>query len=176
MNTNNQHAMLETIADRLAAMVRDRLSGVEAENAARFVSHYYARVPESALEQQELSDLYGAALSHWRFARRRAPGETRIRVYNPVLEQDGWECPHTVLELVTDNMPFLVDTVRMELNRQGAQVLLVVHPIYHLQRDEEGAVQELFGPDADTDGIGDVCDSDIYGDSALPQAILHLLL
>ena len=78
MNTNNQQAILDTIADRLAAMVRDKLSGIEAENAACFVSQYYARVPESALEQQELSDLYGAALAHWRFARRRSPGETRV--------------------------------------------------------------------------------------------------
>ncbi len=153
MNTNNQHATLDTISDRLAAMVRDRLSGVEAENAVGFVSQYYARVPESALEPQELSDLYGAALAHWRFARQRAPDQARVRVYNPVLEQDGWECPHTVLEVVTDNMPFLVDTVRMELNRQGAQVLLVVHPVYHLQRDEAGVIRTLFGPSAGGDAL-----------------------
>ena len=42
-----------------------------------------------------------------------------MRVYNPDFEQHGWQSPHTVVEIVTDDMPFLVDSVTMELSRQG---------------------------------------------------------
>ena len=113
------------------------------EHAARFVRHYYARVPDEALVERVLLDLYGAALAHWNFARRRAPGETLLRVYNPVLEAHGWESTHTVVEIVIEDMPFLVDSVRMEVNRQGLRVLEVIHPIYRLQRDAAGEIVQV---------------------------------
>ncbi len=126
------------ILSRLEAMVRDRLEEPVQEQAARFVRHYYERVPEEVLAERALPDLYGAALAHWRFARQRAPGETLLRVYNPVLEAHGWESTHTVVEIVIEDMPFLVDTVRMEVNRQGLQALEVIHPIYRLERNVRG--------------------------------------
>ena len=47
------------------------------------------------------------------------PGEAKVRVYNPDFEQHGWQSPHTVIEIVTDDMPFIVDSVTMELERHG---------------------------------------------------------
>jgi len=41
-----------------------------------------------------------------------------VRAYNPTREQHGWQSTHTVVEIVNDDMPFLVDSVAMELNRQ----------------------------------------------------------
>ena len=49
----------------------------------------------------------------------REPGETKVRVYNPEFDADGWQSTHTAVEIVTDDMPFLVDSVSMELNRRG---------------------------------------------------------
>ena len=48
------------------------------------------------------------------------PGQAKVRVYNPQIEQHGWQSTHTVVEVVTDDMPFLVDSVSMALNRPWA--------------------------------------------------------
>ena len=73
--------------------------------------------------------MYGAALSHWNFARKREPGQALVRVFNATMERDGWTSKHTIIETANDDMPFLVDSVSMEVNRHGLTLHLIVHPI-----------------------------------------------
>ena len=84
------------------------------------------------------ADLYGAALSHWNFARKREPGYARVRVFNPTIEEHGWQSTHTLIEIVNDDMPFLVDSVTMEVNRHGLTLHLIIHPIVAVLRDKDG--------------------------------------
>ncbi|NIR35765.1 MAG: NAD-glutamate dehydrogenase, partial [Actinobacteria bacterium] len=109
----------------------------------------------------ETANLYGAALAHWNFLRTRTPGIPKLRVYNPQLEQHGWQSTHTIVELVTDDMPFLVDSVRMALNRRGLTTHLVIHPVMRMRRDDEGRVQEIVAPDTRADG-------------EITEAVMHL--
>ena len=94
-------------------------------------------------------DAYGAAVSHWNFAARRQPGERKIRIYNPVFEEHGWQSTHTVVEMVNDDMPFLVDSTRMEINRQGYAIHMILHPLMKVRRDAEGRLVEVPPPDAE---------------------------
>jgi glutamate dehydrogenase len=73
------------------------------------VRQYYHRVPPDDLVGRSESDVYGAALAHWNFMHHRAPGEAKVRVYNPQFEQHGWRSAHTVVEIVSDDMSFVVD-------------------------------------------------------------------
>jgi glutamate dehydrogenase len=58
----------------------------------------------------------------------RSPGEAAVRVLNPTLQHDGWSSRHTFVQVVTDDMPFLVDSVIHEVNRQGMTVHNMLHP------------------------------------------------
>ena len=109
-------SLIESVCSR----VRERLGAEEAPQAEEFVRQYYRRVPPEDLAQLEPLDLYGAALAHWSFARHRDPGTPKVRVYNPEFEQHRWQSGHTVVELVSDDMPFLVDSVTMALSGPGA--------------------------------------------------------
>src|SRR5215217_2967132 len=122
--------------EAVCARVRERLADDEARQAEEFVRQYYARVPAEDLAESDPLDLYGAALALWSFGRLRAPGAANVRVYNPEFEQHGWQSPHTVAELVTDDMPFVVDSATMELNRHG--IHLIIHPVIHVRRDAAG--------------------------------------
>ena len=51
----------------------------------------------------------------WNFARKREPGRAQVRVFNPTIEEHGWQSTHTIIEIVNDDMPFLVDSVTMEV-------------------------------------------------------------
>src|SRR5437763_1144657 len=107
------------LIDTVCSRVRERLPGEQVNPCESFVRQYYHRVPAEDLIARDPLDLYGAAVAHWNLAQQRAPGRAKVHVYNPDFEQHGWRSAHTAIEIVSDNMPFLVDSVTMELSRQG---------------------------------------------------------
>src|SRR5919204_5920256 len=137
-------ALIEDVCER----VRKELSPHDAELAETFVRQYYRWVSPDDLEDRGPRDLYGAALAHFGFAQERRPGETKVRVYNPDPEETGWESSHTAVEIVTDDMPFLIDSVSMELNRRGFAVHMIIHPVLLVRRDEQGRLTEILPPHA----------------------------
>ena len=76
---------------------------------------------------------------------QRTPGEIKVSVYNPDPDQHGWQSACTVVEVITDDMPFLVDSVTMELARAGYGLDLVIHPVIRVRRDGDGRVLEVIG-------------------------------
>ena len=119
----------------------------------RFVRAYYRDVAPDDLAERDPLDLYGAALAQLRSAELRQPGEVKLRVYNPKLEQHGWQSTHTVVEIVNDDMPFLVDSVGIELNRHGLNIHLVIHPVLAVRRDEAGRLVDLGTAEQVGDGL-----------------------
>ena len=74
----------------------------------------------------------------------RPQGTANVRVFTPTVAEHGWSAGgHTVVEVVTDDMPFLVDSVTMELNEQGRDVHMVVHPQILVRRDVTGQLLEV---------------------------------
>jgi glutamate dehydrogenase len=128
------------LVEKAIADIRDRLPEAEATDVERFARAYYA---DAAPEDVAEFDLYGAALAHWHFLHRRRPGELKVHAYAPNLEEHGWQSTHSVVEIVTDDMPFLVDSVAMVLTRQGSAIHAFVHPIVKVRRDDEGRLLEL---------------------------------
>ena len=63
--------------DDVLALVRTRMKGAQRGPLERFVARYFGQVDPEDLEERAPADLYGAALSHWNFARRREPGQAR---------------------------------------------------------------------------------------------------
>jgi glutamate dehydrogenase len=120
--------------EQVLALLREKLAPEGRGPVEAFVRAYYREVDGEDLAERSTPDLYGAALSHWNFARRREPGRPRVRVFNPSVQEHGWQSTHTIIEIVNDDMPFLVDSVTMEVNRQGLTLHLIVHPIIRVNR------------------------------------------
>jgi glutamate dehydrogenase len=116
MSTQPEQAKSETI-ERIIAMIRERVAADQAAQVESFTRQFYRRVDPADLAQRTVPDLYGAALSLWSFARQRVPGTMKVRVYSPRFEEHGWRSVHSVVEIITDDMPFLVDSTRMGVNR-----------------------------------------------------------
>ena len=88
-----------------------------------------------------------AALAHWQLGARRAPATPIVRVHTPTVASEGWDAPHTMIDIVNDDMPFLVDSVTMAIDRHDLGIHLVVHPVLDVQRADDGALVAL-GPGA----------------------------
>ncbi len=129
--------------DQVLALVREKIPAEARGPMEAFVRAYYRQVDPEDLAARGPADLYGAALSHWNFARRREPGRARVRVCNPSVQEHGWESTHTIVEVVNDDMPFLVSSVTMEVNRHGLTLHLIVHPTMRVNR--QGAEHTLMG-------------------------------
>jgi len=135
-------ALMEDVCSR----VREQLPDEDAVQAEAFVRQYYRWVSTEDIAERNPLDMYGLALSHFNFARVRPSGVTKVRVFNPRFESHGWQSTHTAVEIVTDDKPFLIDSVSMELNRRGFGVHLIIHPVMYVRRDDDGTLREVLPP------------------------------
>ena len=114
------------------------------ESAEQFLKQYYRHVAFEDLSERSDTDLWGAAVSHYRLAAARLPGVAHVRAFTPTVTEHGWSAGgHTIVEVVTDDMPFLVDSVTMELNAQSRGVHVVIHPQLLVRRNVTGELTEV---------------------------------
>jgi glutamate dehydrogenase len=118
-----------------------RLAG--SEEAAAFTRRLYERVAERDLAGAPADQRAGAAVALMAFARRRLPGIAKVRVFNPTLADHGFESRHTVVQIVNDDMPFLVDSIANEFNRREISVPMLAHPVMAVRRDLDGDLIEV---------------------------------
>ena len=136
----------DDVVTRAAVLAARRRGGggPASGTAASFVRQYYRHVVLEDLAARGDVDVYGAAVSHYRLALQRPQGTATVQAFTPTVAEHGWSAEgHTVVEVVTDDMSFLVDSVTMELTRQGRAVHLVVHPQLLVRRDITGALVEV---------------------------------
>ena len=152
------HEQKQALLEPVLRIADQRLAAGAAREAREFIAQYYQNVDAEDLAARAPADLYGAAMAHLAFARAFTNGTPKIRVYNPREEEHGWSSPHTVIELVNDDMPFLVDSVTMEVNRQGCTLHLLNHPLFTTRRDAQGRL-EAFGPP---------------GGEGVPESLMHV--
>ena len=141
MNSRIEDRKQQVLA-AMNALARTRLPEDSFSAIQPFLSHYYSQVGEDGVVGTSVEDLYGAALAHWQLSRDFASGTARVRVYNPDLEEHGWKSAHTVIEIVNDDMPFLVDSVTMEINRLGLTLHSAVHPVFRVWRNAQGTIEK----------------------------------
>src|SRR6478752_3681488 len=110
---------------------------------AAFVARYFRHVPLDELTSRTPDIYAGAAASHLELARQRPAGVANVRVYNPSTDVDGWSNARTVIQIVTDDMPFLVDSVTGALVTAGIDIHLIVHPQLVVSRDAAGVLEHV---------------------------------
>jgi glutamate dehydrogenase len=108
-----------------------------------YLERYYKHVADEDVLLRRPEDLLGAAASQRELADERPVGRANVRVFTPTVDEHGWSTGHTVVEIVTDDMPFLVDSVTAQLSQGGHAIHLVVHPQVVARRDPQGHLLEI---------------------------------
>ena len=140
----------EAVKQRWLQDVAERIRSHGGSGAqAQFAREVLQRVPAAELHDHDPGDMSALVRNFHEFARQRLRGEVRIRVYNPDAERDGWQCRHTLVEIVNDDMPFLVDSVVLALSELGLSAHLIIHPVLRVQRDQGGHWLALCDGDSD---------------------------
>ena len=138
----SQHKLAEFL-DEFHSYATQKLAPDELELvqglARRFFNHY----PLEELIGRRLSDVFGS-LCQWRqFIQQYDGQEPKLRLFNPSLAEDSWVCPHTVLVMLQRDMPFLVDSIRIELNRRNIAIYSIKSTVLTLARDANHQLVEL---------------------------------
>ena len=131
------------IIDRLAAEAKRLVSGELGTSAEMFVRRYFTNVAPEDVIYTAFDTLLGGVLSLWNFGMKRTPGKPKVRLFNPTDAVDGWDLQHTVIEIVNDDMPFLVDSVTAEIRRRERQIHLLLHPVVQVRRGAGGNLVEV---------------------------------
>lgn len=120
---------------QLEEQLTKRLSGDKAKVITTFAAAFYSTASLEDVADRHPEDVYGATLSTWHFIQEHDLAKPKVRVYNPDFAEHGWQSPHTLVEVLHRDMPFLVDSVRIELNRRGITVHAIHNAVLAIQRD-----------------------------------------
>lgn len=144
-----QKELIKKIIENMPASLDEALKA----QAERFINIYFQRIALEDLEKHSIEDLAGSALAVMQLAKKRTEGQNKVRVYNPVYDKHGWQSTHTVVEIITQNRPFLVDSISMALNRLGTTIHLTIHPVISAKRDSQGVLTDLESSDTKEAGF-----------------------
>ncbi len=150
-HTRAAETVAETL-DKLTAMAAERRP--DDDVLREFLLRYYGELPDEDADDRRLDDAYAAAVTHLTLGRVRAPGDVLVRVLSPKGDRDGWRTERSVLMFVTDDIPFLVDTVRMVLDRHGLGIHLLVYPTLAFVRNDDDEIVRLDDSDVSADELG----------------------
>jgi glutamate dehydrogenase len=130
-------------------MAKSKSGGASASSVAApddFAELLYGRVAAEDLAAFGEDDIARfAAHARAALAAPRQPGECRIVLRDETAHPAGGRRELTVVEVINDNMPFLLDSALAELAEQGFDPMLVAHPILAVARGADGALTALAG-------------------------------
>ncbi|HTV36257.1 MAG TPA: NAD-glutamate dehydrogenase, partial [Xanthobacteraceae bacterium] len=99
----------------------------------QFVATLFGLAAPEDLQRYRPEDLAAMADHSWAFLAQRTPGSAKVR-----LAPDAAGRGVAVLEIVNDDMPFLLDSVAGELHERNLDISFLVHPVFSIERDEAG--------------------------------------
>ncbi|WP_223486735.1 NAD-glutamate dehydrogenase [Pseudomonas sp. A-RE-19] len=138
---------------QLQAALAQHISEQALPQVALFSEQFFGIISLDELTQRRLSDLAGCTLSAWRLLERFDHAHPQVRVYNPDYERHGWQSTHTAVEVLHHDLPFLVDSVRTELNRRGYSIHTLQTTVLSVRRGSKGELLEILPKGTQGDDI-----------------------
>ncbi|EWT04956.1 NAD-glutamate dehydrogenase [Intrasporangium chromatireducens Q5-1] len=132
---------------------------------ADYLTVFYRHVATEDLLSRDPAELAAIATSQRRLALERPDGTVNVRVFNPSIERDGWQGPLTAVEIVTDDMPFLVDSALAALGGFDRGVHIIIHPQMSVRRSVTGHLEQV---------LTDTTDGESPAAGALHESWMHL--
>ena len=113
------------------------------KTAVSYVTQFYDKMPIMDLEQLDAKLAGTIALASYDFLQTRTPGEPKIAIHSHIPDEHGGIMERTVLEILGDDMPFLVDSISAELARMDLTIHTLIHPVLLVRRDKSGKLLEV---------------------------------
>lgn len=127
----------------LTSFIRRQLQEKNTDQLIIFAQHYFKFSDSMTLANRTVEDLYRTTLSHWNLCLERLQEQNKIHIYNPTFEEHGWQSTRTVIDIVVLDKAFILQSIMMKLHHNGLVTELVLHPVYWIQRDNQGKLVKI---------------------------------
>lgn len=134
---DSQHSVL---LENVYKLINKKVAPERVEQVTSFSKILFKNIAYEDLDNRVEDNLYGATLSLWNQFVDYKGDAPFIRAFNPAISKHGWQSIHTIVEIIVTDMPFLVDSVRMALNKMGITAHLLLHCPIGLQRDKQHTI------------------------------------
>lgn len=129
-------------ASAIDALIKKNYTGDSQKQLIHFLTTYYSLADDGDLLACSPESLLATAKQHFDLLNEFS-GTTCINLYNPIKAQHGYHSDYSVLDIVTVDQPFLVDSIQMAFVRQNLAIHFLTHPIYHCQFDAQGQLKRI---------------------------------
>jgi len=113
-------------------------------NYKGFLKTFYTNVPKEDMSMMAPENVAFTAKNHLELSHSRKLGDDpAISIYTPSVKKEGWDGACTIIDIVNDDMAFLVDSVVAEIIRHNYQITVFIHPILHTERASNGKISNI---------------------------------
>ena len=134
----------QAIINQIRSYIKNNASSKEAALLDVFAQKFFSSSSIDDMKSHSIEDFYAILMSEWKLIYQRAANEAKVRVFTPTKEADGWTSSHSVIEISHNDIPFLVDSTRMVINRYGYEIHFIIHfGGLKIKRDSQNRVTEV---------------------------------
>ncbi len=113
-----------------------------------FAEKYLAKIPQGDMTQMDSQTLARTIENHWNLLKNKKGKIPSIHIYTPIENKDGWTSGRTIIDIVHNDMAFLIDSIVAEVVRHGQLIQTLIHPILNIRYDKKEikGVEKDFAP------------------------------
>ena len=141
MNTKTTYH--STLLGNVKNLIDSRIDPNQSKLINSFVDRIFYHVSLDDLSGRSESNLYSSCLNLWQSVQEFSPKKPLIKVYTPNIKTDGWTSERTIVEVIQNDMPFLVDSVRMLFTKKNITTHFMLHNPIALLHDSKNNIQKI---------------------------------
>jgi glutamate dehydrogenase len=131
------------LIDRIVNLIASDPGSSRSIMLERFARSYLKRFPDDRLANTDEDELLAEISDLVAYVDERDPAMPSVRVFTPALDDVGYGSPGSVVQVVADDGPFLVDSVSAAVSREGYDITRHLHPVIGTTRDSNGGLTEV---------------------------------
>src|SRR5262245_26291899 len=158
----NDSKSRERLLGFITSEIDRRSGGREQPMLKAFAAEVLRGMDFEDLRERKPADVCGTIMWVWGFLQQWDRQAPKIALFNPTFEQHGWTARHTSIVVLTDGMPFVAESLRLELNRRNIVIHMQMSSDLTVQRDEHDHLRHLWQATVEPDGARRVRESLVY--------------
>lgn len=155
--TADKSAFLQQLSDTILA----KFDRQEAEQLQAFANLFFDQYPIEELNHHDINDVIGMLSDCYSFLTPYKQKRAKVRAFNPKIEQDGWACKNTVITVHYNDVPFVIDSVRMALTDRGLGIKSIKNLVIGTHRDKQGDLLDFTAIDEDHKVVDDTLNKEL---------------
>lgn len=139
----NEQSITPVLLQKVYNLIAQKTAKENQPLVQQFATRILSTLSDDEIYHRNESDLYGAVIGLWHQLNRLKPAQSCVKVFNPTLVSHGWKSTLTIIEIICPDMQFLVDSIRIALNRHDICIHLMINSPLKTVKNKQGIVTHI---------------------------------